>query len=158
MGLEQTNMFGPPEPAGNLPERGRRDWAPAPWERENLWPKRLAEAAGADACEALWGDVPRLTRLQTEQVCRRLACDSNTVYRLIEGGELDAVNIGAGSQNATWRVYRYSLIWFLFRREFMAAGADTRPAALANIGREAADKLASLAKQVRRETTGNSTI
>ncbi len=154
MGLEQTNMFGAPEPIGNLPERGRRDWAPAPWERENLWPKRLADAAGPQALEALWGDVPRLTRLQTEQVCRRLACDSNTVYRLIEAGELDAVNIGAGAQNATWRVYRYSLIWFLFRREFVQAGADTRPAALANIGREAAERLAALAAEVRRECSG----
>jgi excisionase family DNA binding protein len=152
-GLEQTNLFGPPEDVGNLPDRGRRDWAPAPWERENLWPKRLVDAIGVAPCEALWGDVPRLTRLQTEQVCRRLACDSNTVYRLIEGGELDAVNIGAGSQNATWRVYRYSLIWFLFRREFLG-GADTRSAALANIGRDAARKLAALADEVRREGRG----
>jgi excisionase family DNA binding protein len=154
MALEQTNMFGPPEAVDREAMRGRCDWAPAPWERENLWPKRLVDAAGAQACEALWGDVPRLTRLQTEQVCRRLACDSNTVYRLIEGGELDAVNIGAGSQNATWRVYRYSLIWFLFRREFLG-GADTRSAALANIGREAARKLAALADEVRREASGS---
>ena len=100
----------------------------------------------------LWIRSLEEQRVETllEQVCRRLACDSNTVYRLIDAGELDAVNIGAGSQNATWRIYRYSLIWFLFRREFVQAGSDTRPAALANIGRDLAKRLEVLAEEVRR--------
>ena len=150
MALEQLNMFGAAEPVDQAKMRGRCDWAPAPWERENLWPKRLADAVGADVCEILWGDVPRMTRLQVEQVCRRLAVDSNTVYRLIEQGEFDAVNVGAGSVNPTYRIYRYSVIWFLFRREFMD-GADTRPAMLANIGHAAAERLAALAAEIRRD-------
>lgn len=150
MAVEQMCMFGEPERVDAERLRGRCDWKPEPWERENLWPKRLAEAAGVEACETLWGDVPRMTRLQTEQVCRRLACDSNTVYRLIERGELDAVNVGAGEVNPSWRVYRYSLVWFLFRREFLE-GAETRPAALANVGAQTARKLAELAARVRRE-------
>jgi excisionase family DNA binding protein len=148
MAIEQMNMFGAAERIDAEKLRGRCDWKPEPWERENLWPKRLCETVGAEVCEILWGDVPRMTRLMVEQVCRRLACDSNTVYRLIQVGELDAVNVGAGEVNPTWRVYRYSLVWFLFRREFLD-GADTRPAALANIGAEAARRLAELAAKVR---------
>lgn len=151
MAVEQMCMWGPAERVDRERVRGRCDWAPEPWERENLWPSRLAEAVGAEACEMLWGDVPRMTRLMVEQVCRRLAVDSNTVYRLIEQGELDAVNVGAGSVNPLYRVYRYSLVWFLFRREFAEAGADTRPAMLANLGAGQARALASLAEQVRRE-------
>ena len=150
MALEQLNMFGAAEPVDAEKLRGRCDWAPAPWERENLWPKRLVDAVGADTCEILWGDVPRMTRLMVEQVCRRLAVDSNTIYRLIEQGEFDAVNVGAGSVNPTYRIYRYSVIWFLFRREFMD-GADTRPAMLANIGNAAAERLAALAAEIRRD-------
>lgn len=150
MAVEQMNMFGAAERVDTEKVRGRCDWAPEPWERENLWPKRLADAVGTETCDVLWGDVPRMTRLQVEQVCRRLACDSNTVYRLIDQGEFDAVNVGAGTMNPLYRIYRYSVIWFLFRREFLD-GADTRPAMLANIGREAAAKLAALAERVRRE-------
>lgn len=150
MAMEQLTFFGVPEAVDTREMRGRCDWKPVPWERENLWPARLERAIGRDACETLWGDVPRITRLRVDQVCRRLACDSTTVYRLIEQGELDAVNIGAGCEKPTWRIYRYSLIWFLFRREFLD-GVDTRPAALANIGREGAEALAGLAAEIRRE-------
>lgn len=148
--VEQMTIFGVPERIDVEKRRGRCDWAPAPWERENLWPARLVAEVGQDICEVLWGDVPRMTRLQVEQVCRRLCCDSNTVYRLIEGGEFDAVNIGAGTEKPTYRIYRYSLVWFLFRREFVE-GADTRPAMLANIGMAAAERLGRLAAQIRRE-------
>lgn len=150
MAMEQLNIFGEAERVDVQKVRGRCDWAPAPWERENLWPKRLADALGPDTCEILWGDVPRHTRLQVEQVCRRLTCDSNTIYRLIEQGEFDAVNVGAGSTNPAYRVYRYSVIWFLFRREFVDE-VGSRPAMLANLGAEAANKLAALARQIRKE-------
>lgn len=148
--MMQMTIFGPPEAVDTERVRGRCDWAPAPWERENLWPARLVDALGADVCEILWGDVPRHTRLQVEQVCRRLNVDSNTVYRLIEQGEFDAANVGAGSVNPMYRIYRYSLVWFLFRREFVQ-GINTRPAMLANISAEAGRKLAALAAQVKRE-------
>ena len=157
MAIEQLNMFGAAEAVDTGRARGRCDWAPEPWERENLWPKRLADAVGPETCEVLWGDVPRMTRLMVEQVCRRLACDSNTVYRLIEQGEFDAVNVGAGVSNPAYRIYRYSVVWFLFRREFLD-GADTRPAMLANIGGEAARRLSALAGQVRRERAGSSKV
>ena len=151
--MEQLTLFGEPEAVDKEALPGRCDWAPAPWERENLWPARLEAAAGREACDALWGDVPRMTRLRVDQVCRRLACDSTTVYRLIEQGEFDAVNIGAGHEKPTWRIYRYSLIWFLFRREFLAgaAGAESRPAAAANIGQAAADGLVKLAREIGKE-------
>ena len=150
MAIEQTNMFGPPEPVDRKVMRGRCDWAPEPWERENLWPARLAAAVGPEVCETMWGDVPRMTRLRVDQVCRRLASDSMTVYRLIEQGEFDVVNIGAGHEKPTWRIYRYSLIWFLFRREFLE-GLDSRPSMRANIGHEAAERLTEMALQIRKE-------
>jgi excisionase family DNA binding protein len=107
-------------------------------------------AVGADTCETLWGDVPRHTRLSVEQVCRRLLCDGNTIYRLIEQGELDTVNVGAGSKNPMWRVYRYSLVWFLFRREWMEN--DTRPNSngTAGLTEEQARKLYALATAERK--------
>lgn len=149
MSVEQLNMFGAAERVDKNKIRGRCDWAPAPWERENLWPARLVDALGSEVCEILWGDVPRHTRLQVDQICRRLNVDSNTVYRLIEQGEFDAVNVGAGTVNPSWRIYRYSLVWFLFRREFVD-GINSRPAMLANLDAKAAGKLAELAAQVRR--------
>jgi len=149
MAIEQLNMFGAAEVVDREKVRGRCDWAPEPWERENLWPKRLADAVGADACELLWGDVPRMTRLQVEQVCRRLAVDSNTVYRLIEQGEFDAVNVGAGTMNPLYRVYRYSVIWFLFRREFLD-GIGARPAMMANLTKAQGDAIARLSAEVRK--------
>lgn len=127
MNIVQTNMFGPPEEVDTSTRKGRCDWAPVPWERENLWPTKLIQAVGLEACEILWGDIPRHTRLTVEHVCRRLLCDGNTVYRLIESGALDVVDVGAGEKNPLWRVYRYSFVWFLFRREW---SGDTRPNAM----------------------------
>ena len=150
MAIEQLNMFGPAEEVDTAKIKGRCDWTPAPWERENLWPARLSSELGQDTCEILWGDVPRHTRLQVEQVCRRLALDSNTVYRLIQQGEFDTVDVGAGSTNPTYRIYRYSVIWFLFRREFVACDVPTRPAALAQLTAAQAAKLEQLAAAVRR--------
>jgi len=46
-----------------------------------------------------------------KQVCRRLNCDSNTVYRLIESGALTAANTARpGAGKSTYLVYRWSLI------------------------------------------------
>jgi excisionase family DNA binding protein len=148
--MQQLNMFGPPEQVDTTGIKGRCDWEPVPWERENLWPSKLVAAIGADTCETLWGDIPRHTRLSVEQVCRRLLCDGNTIYRLIEQGELDTVDIGAGRTNPAWRVYRYSLVWFLFRREWLEN--DTRPNSdkTAGLTEEQILKLYALAKAERK--------
>lgn len=116
----QLNMFGPPEPVSSYPESrlGRCDDAPVACERENLWPSDLAATLGTDLLERLYGDVPRRTRLYVREVCRRLRCDSQHVYDLI-GASLDATDIGTpGSSRHEWRVYRYSLVTFLFNRDF----------------------------------------
>lgn len=131
MTLQQLNMFGPPEDVDNYgPRRGRCDDQPVPWERENLWPADLARDLGQDLLEKLYGDIPRKTRLHVREVCRRLVCDSNHVYNLIDVGALDAADIGAGSSKAEWRVYRYSVVRFLFNREFRdgRTRADVTPA------------------------------
>jgi hypothetical protein len=120
MALMQLNMFGPPEDVENCDtNRGRCDDKPVPWERENLWPKDLVACLGVDLLEELYGDIPRFTRLHVKQVCRRLKCDSNLVYEHLQMGSLDGTEIGAdGAERGTWRVYRYSLVSFLFNREF----------------------------------------
>jgi len=117
----QLNMFGPPEAVSSYPEnrRGRCDDAPVPCERENLWPADLVRILGADLLERLYGDIPRRTRLYTLEVCRRLRCDSNTVYRHLEQGSLDGTDISTpDATKAEWRTYRYSLVSLLFNREF----------------------------------------
>jgi len=148
--MQQLNMFGPPETVDAAKMRGRCDWAPVPWERENLWPEKMAAALGQELCERMYGDVPRHTRLQVEQICRRLNCDSNTVYRLIEAGEFDAANVGAGDMKALYRIYRYSVIWFLFRREFVTPSIHSRPAMLENLTAEDARKISALVAQVKK--------
>ena len=118
----QHNMFGPPEPVSSYSDfsgRGRNDDAPVPCERENLWPSHLVKHLGPELLEKLYGDIPRRTRLKTNEICRRLRCDSNTVANRRNEGSLDAVNIGAdNSSMAEWRYYRYSLVSWLFNREF----------------------------------------
>lgn len=116
----QGDLFGPPEIVAESYRhaRGRQDDKPAPWERQLLWPAELAAMLGADALETLYGDVPRRTRLSVKEVCRILRCDSNHVYRLIDCGSLDAADIAnPASSRPLYRVYRYSVVKFLFNRE-----------------------------------------
>ena len=123
----QLNMFGPPEPVGSYKRRGRGSDIPVPCERELLWPASLVQAMlqadGSDASmaaidsatnllERVYGDVPRRTRLRVKEVCRRLRCDNNKVYRLIENGTLPAV------QDGIYLIYRSGLIAYLAWREF----------------------------------------
>lgn len=116
----QLNFFGPPEPIDSYSKRrGRCDDAPVPCERENLWPADLARILGIPLLEKLYGDVPRRTRLYVKEVCRRLRCDSNHIYELIQVGSLDATDIASpDASRAEWRIYRYALVSFLFNREF----------------------------------------
>jgi hypothetical protein len=58
--MEQLNMFGPPEQVDTTSIRGRCDWEPVPWERENLWPSKLVAAVGADTCQRQGCDSPGL--------------------------------------------------------------------------------------------------
>lgn len=128
----QLNMFGAPEPADSYPARGRGDDLPVACEREVLWPSRLvaglcqAPADSVALLERLYGDIPRRTRLRVDEVCRRLRVDSNVVYRLIEGGDLSALDASAGEQKAHYMIYRTSLVLFLFKREFWAPAVPTR--------------------------------
>lgn len=118
--LLQLNMFGPPEDPSSYSESARlHDDAPVPCERELLWPGDLAGLLGLELLERLYGDVPRRTRLHVREICRRLRCDSQHVYNLREAGSLDAVDISTpGAGRHEWRFYRYSLVRWLFRREF----------------------------------------
>lgn len=130
----QLNMFGPPEPADSYPDGKRADDMPVPCEREVLWPSRLVAGLHTDPVrsvamlERLYGDIPRRTRLRVTEVCRRLRCDSNVVFRLMDQGELSAVDASAGEKGVKghFLVYRTSLVLFLFRREFWAAAVPTR--------------------------------
>jgi excisionase family DNA binding protein len=151
MSLQQTNLFGPPEPATSYPDRdrGRGDDLPVACERELLWPSWLvdllaveigAESAAA-ALERLYGDIPRRTRLTVQECCRRLRCDSNMIYRHIESGELPAVDVSTGTgARPEWRIYRAGLVSFLVRREFGPAcsRADISPREAEQIARAVA--------------------
>lgn len=117
----QMNMFGPPEDVTALAEDQRyRDDAPVPCERELLWPAPHAQVLGQELLEQLYGDIPRRTRLTVPEVCRRLRRGHSHVYDLIEAGSLDATDDRhpSASQNA-YTIYRYSLVRFLFGREFV---------------------------------------
>ena len=118
----QFNLFGPPEPVESYGDRlrGRMDDLPVPSERELLWPSDLVETLGVPLLEKLYGDVPRRSRLRTKEVCRRLRWDSNTVIRRIREGSLDATDTGPDeSDTSSWRIYRYSIVSWLFNREFV---------------------------------------
>lgn len=117
----QYTIWGDPEPVESYAhkKRGRHDDRPVPCERENLWPSDLVKFLGVPLLEKLYGDIPRRSRLLVREVCRRLRCDSNLVYNRIKEGSLDGVNIGADdAAMAEWRVYRYSLVSWLFNREY----------------------------------------
>jgi len=95
---------------------GRGDNDLVEGEREVMWPPCVLELSFEDRMK-LFGDVPRRTRLKVQEVCRRLHCDSNTVYRHIETGDLVAANIApAVSVRPAYRIYRWSLIELLWRR------------------------------------------
>jgi hypothetical protein len=121
----QLNMFGPPEPASSLSPRALlRDDKPVPSERQLLWPADLAAALGADLLERLYGDVARRTRLRIDEVCRALRVDSEHVRRLILAGSLDATDVRhPEATERSYRIYRYSIIRWLFNREFVTAEA-----------------------------------
>ncbi len=132
----QLTLFGPPEPSTSYPATrspdggasAPRDDLPVACERELLWPASLVTAlmddglemgAAVGVLERLYGDIPRRTRLRTVEVCRRLRCDSNVVYRHRESGDLPAVDVSAGAgDKAEWRFYRAGLVIFLATREF----------------------------------------
>jgi hypothetical protein len=96
--------------------------------RNLLWPQELERSLGADALATLYGDIPPRPRLTVAEVCRCLCCDSNHIYRLIDGGTLDACDISQpGSCRALYRIYRYSLVKFLFERERYSRSAVPEP-------------------------------
>lgn len=117
----QLNMFGPPEPVSSLgPDARYQDDAPVPSERELLWPMPHVEALGPDLLERLYGDLPRRTRLTIPEVCRRLRIGHSLAYELVAVGSLDALdNRHPEATQQSLRVYRYSLVRFLFNREFV---------------------------------------
>lgn len=118
--MVQLTIFGAPERIDPSARRPRRaDDRPAPAERELLWPADLAQNIGIETLEILYGDLPRRTRLRVDEVCRRLRCSDEHVRHLIEAGSLDACDISVPEASVPcWRVYRYSLVRWLFRREF----------------------------------------
>ena len=150
--IMQTMLFGPPEPVTSYPRIGRGADLPVPSERELLWPASLVHAMSetmemrgrtaedvAALLERVYGDIPRRTRLRVREVCRRLRCDNNKVYSLIENGTLPAIKGG------TWLVYRSGLVAYLAWHEFGSA-ATTRTDVLA----EDADVLCRAVAKMRR--------
>lgn len=121
----QLNMFGAPEPVQSLAPRALlRDDAPVPSERQLLWPAELTEHLGPELLERLYGDLIRRTRLRMDEVCRYLRVDSEHVRRLILSGSLDATDIRhPEATERAYRIYRYSLVRWLFNREFVCAEA-----------------------------------
>ena len=117
-------IFGPPEPLESYGDDDPHfpDDAPVPSERELLWPSCLATHLGVALCEKLYGHVPRRTWLRTEELPRRLRHGSTHIYDLIEAGSLDATDFRSkDSRRGSYRVYRYSVVWWLFTREFRDA-------------------------------------
>jgi len=110
---EQPELFA--MPAGLAKPRGRNDAARVANERELLWPPSVTHLTPEQRV-LLFGDIPKETRLDVRQVCRRLNCDSNTVYRHIEAGNLTAANIATGGARPEWRIYRWSLVEMLYQQ------------------------------------------
>ena len=147
----QLNMFGPPEEVSATPGGAERDDAPVPCERELLWPAPHVAVLGADLLERLYGDLPRRTRLTVPEVCRRLRRGHSHVYDLVDCGSLDGTD--DRHPTATQRaltIYRYSLVRFLFWREFVQ---DTTRGGLP---REDLDKCMRLVETLKRERTAAS--
>lgn len=149
MALLQDNMFGPPEDVQNLPASARmRDDAPVPSEREMLWPSDLAELLGPELLERLYGDLPRRTRLTVKEVCRRTRWAHSHVYELIAAGSLDAIDGRHPSATQPYyAIYRYSVVRWLFIREFILnpTRANLPPADL--------DRCVAAAEQIERQMT-----
>lgn len=117
----QDNMFGPPEPLGNLPKKVQmQDDAPVPAERELLWPWDLVKVLGPELLERLYGDIPRRTKLTVPETCRRLRCQKTHVYDMISDGVLDATDTRSPTAlQPYYRIYRYSVVRWEFIREFV---------------------------------------
>ena len=146
MGTEQFMMFGPPEKLGEKDPRRYSDDAPVPCERELLWPVPHVEMLGVDLMERLYGDLPRRTRLTIPELCRRMRRGHTHIYDLIESGSLDATDDrhAEATQNA-YTVYRYSVVRFLFHREFVEG------ATRAGLPKADLEKCMRLAETLRRE-------
>lgn len=95
----------------------RKDDAPCPQERETLWPAPELCPLPLDQLEARFGKITRRTRLTIPETCAALACTSARVRELIEEGHLDATDMrGEQSKQPAYRVYRYSVVLYLYRR------------------------------------------
>lgn len=118
----QMDMFGPPVRRDAL-ENGRRtrraDDRPSPGERELLWPSDLVRHLGVDLLDRLYGDLPLRTRLRVDEVCRRIRCSDQHIRNLVNALSLDAIDISVPDAGVPcWRIYRYSLVRWFFKREF----------------------------------------
>jgi excisionase family DNA binding protein len=87
-------------------------------DREVLWPPELVKKVGVDTLQSLYGDIPGRTRLHIDEVARRLRCSDRHVRNLLQSGDLGGSNVGVKGARAQWRIYRESLIRWLFEREF----------------------------------------
>jgi hypothetical protein len=142
--LLQLNMFGPAEAIRPDAPGAARDDAPVPCERELLWPAEHAAILGPNLLDRLYGDIPRRTRLSVPEICRRLRCGHSHVYELVSARSLDATDYrhpDAGQRALA--IYRYSLVRFLFWREFVCEEMRT------NLPFEDLDKCVELANALR---------
>jgi len=143
----QLNMFGPPERIEHLEPAARiRDDAPVACERELLWPAPHVEVLGVDVLERLYGDIVRRTRLTVPEVCRRLRIQHTHAYELIQAGSLDCTdNRHPTATQQSVRIYRYSVVRWLFNREFVEASTRCQMPA------EDLEKCLRLAETLRNE-------
>lgn len=148
---EQLCFFGPPEKVDDLdPDARERDDRPVPAERELLWPAPHATALGPELLERLYGDLPRRTRLTVLEVCRRLRRGHSHIYDLIDAGSLDACNDRhPEADKPSYSIYRYSLVRWLFHREFVAE--QTR----CGLPAQDLQRCLNLADNLRAEARGN---
>jgi len=69
-------------------------------------------AADAEDTSRTIGDLPRKLRLRADEVATLLECDENHIYRMIDDGTLDAINIAPAlieNPRPIYRVYTYSV-------------------------------------------------
>lgn len=68
----------------------------------------------SDSIDRLIEGLPPL--LTVSQVCKVIYASRQSVMRMISAGQLDALNMGAGSTNSSYRVTRDSVERFLRSR------------------------------------------
>ncbi len=86
-----------------------------------IWPDPHLSVLGQSLLEKLYSHIPARVMITVAEAVELMRCSRHHIHHLIEDAALDAVDTRRpGAAYASYLIYRYSVVSWLFEREFVS--------------------------------------